>query len=153
LADQPVLVMGDPIQFSQIVLNVFRNAIDALIQVEKRQFTVVCSRRGDRAVIEVRDKGPGFTPETLQQIGMPFFTTKSNGLGMGLSISRTIAVQHGGMLLFSNVDAEYGGGAQVTLNLPFLIRPLNTLPAETIEGVVASSLKKRERDIGRVFRH
>jgi signal transduction histidine kinase len=123
LADQPVLVMGDPIQFSQIVLNVFRNAIDALMQVEKRQFTVVSSRRGDRAVIEVRDNGPGFTPETLQQIGMPFFTTKPNGLGMGLSISRTIAVQHGGMLLFSNVDAEYGGGAQVTLNLPFLSAP------------------------------
>lgn len=153
LAGQPILVMGDPIQFSQILLNVFRNAIDALMSVEKRQVTVVCSRQADRAVVTVRDSGPGFTPETLKQVGMPFFTTKPNGLGMGLSISRTIAVQHGGMLLFGNVDIEYGGGAQVTLNLPILTRSLNTMPSEPVEAPDASGLNQRETETGRVIRH
>jgi signal transduction histidine kinase len=150
LADQPVLVMGDSIQFSQIVLNVFRNAIDALIQTEKRQVSVVCCRQGDRAVIQVRDNGPGFTSETLQQIGMPFFTTKPNGLGMGISISRTIAMQHAGLLMFSNVDAADGGGALVTLNLPILTRTLDSVSTQPVEGLTTSGLNKRERDTDRV---
>lgn len=140
LADRPVLVMGDSIQFSQIVLNVFRNAIDALMQTEKRQISAVCCRQGDRAVIQVRDSGPGFSVD-VQQLGVPFFTTKPNGLGMGIAISRTIAMQHGGMLKFSNVDAAQGGGAQVTLNLPILTRS-GRAEAGTNQGKIKPSIDR-----------
>jgi signal transduction histidine kinase len=118
-ADQasPLLVAGDPIQISQIVLNVLRNAIEALQQVAHREIHIVCLRADGQVVLRIRDSGPGLAPEVLAQVGSPFFTTKSSGLGMGISISRSIAVQHGGTLSITNAE---GGGAVVELKLPAL---------------------------------
>lgn len=116
----PVLVTGDSIQLSQIVLNAFRNAIEALKQQQKREIQVSCRYSDERAILRIRDTGPGLTPEVLDQVGTPFFTTKPNGLGMGISISRSIATQHGGILTLTNADATIGGGAVVELNLPAL---------------------------------
>lgn len=113
-------VMGDPIQLSQIIVNVFRNAIEAMSLVTRRELRVVCSRRNGQIVLRICDSGPGFTAEVLEQLGMPFFTTKSNGLGMGISISRSIALQHGGTLTFANAGIEEGGGAAAELELPAL---------------------------------
>jgi C4-dicarboxylate-specific signal transduction histidine kinase len=113
----PITVTGDPIQLSQIVLNVFRNAMEALLSVTPRVIQVTCHQAGGRAVLRIRDTGPGFALQTLVQVGTPFFTTKRTGLGLGLSISRSIAAQHGGTLTFSN-DPE--GGAIIELNLPAL---------------------------------
>ncbi|MBF0246404.1 MAG: hypothetical protein HQL31_14260 [Planctomycetes bacterium] len=73
----------------------------------------------DRAILRIRDSGSGLTAEVLSQIGTPFFTTKPTGLGMGFSISRSIADQHGGTLTIANAD---GGGVVVELNLPALSR-------------------------------
>ena len=120
--DFPVMVTGDPIQLSQIVLNVVRNAIQGLAQVVDRKIHFVLSNEDDRAILRIRDSGPGIPPEVLSQVGKPFFTTKSEGLGMGLSISCSIAKQHEGTLLINNAE---GGGVQVELNLPALHNPTN----------------------------
>jgi C4-dicarboxylate-specific signal transduction histidine kinase len=90
----PLMVTGDPIQLSQIILNVVRNAIEALSQVARRELRISCDGVNDRAILRFRDSGPGLTATALTQVGTPFFTTKSAGLGMGLSISRSIAIQH-----------------------------------------------------------
>jgi len=106
---------------SQIVLNAFRNAIEALKQTTQREIQVSCRYSNERVILSIRDTGPGLTPEALDQAGTPFFTTKSTGLGMGISISRSIALQHGGTLKLTNADAQDGGGAIVELNLPALL--------------------------------
>lgn len=111
-----VLVAGDPIQLSQIILNVLRNAIEAVTPMARREIQIVCSRVKGRAITRIYDTGPGLTPEVLSKAGTPFFTTKPNGLGLGISISQSIAVQHGGALTFAN--AQDGSGAIVELNLP-----------------------------------
>lgn len=113
----PLWVAGDPIQISQIVLNVLRNAIEALKQVAQREIQIECLRADGRAILRIRDSGPGLTPELLAQVGKPFFTTKPTGLGMGISISRSIAAQHGGTLSIANAET---GGTLVELILPAL---------------------------------
>ncbi len=113
----PLLVTGDSVQLSQIVLNMIRNAIEALTQVAYREILITSERVCDRAILRIRDSGPGLLRDILPQIGTPFFTTKPTGLGMGFSISRRIADQHGGTLTIDNAD---GGGAVVVLNLPAL---------------------------------
>jgi len=115
-----VWVMGDPIQLSQIVLNVFRNAIEALSNTTRREIHVSVSSANGQALVRIQDSGGGFTPLTLAKMGTPFFTTKPTGLGMGIAISRSIAEQHGGRLTFANAAAEHGGGAVVELQLPNL---------------------------------
>lgn len=117
-----VLVRGDAIQISQIILNVFRNAIEALKQVERREIQVSCHLEAGQAVMHIRDTGPGLTPDALAQVGTAFFTTKSNGLGLGFSISRSIANQHGGSLIIRNAAADDGGGAVVELSLPAIMQ-------------------------------
>jgi signal transduction histidine kinase len=115
-----VQVSGDPIQLSQIVLNVFRNAIEALTLVQRREIHVSCICREGRAILSVCDTGPGIAPEAIGKVGKAFYTTKTNGLGLGLSISRSIASQYGGTLSITNANAEDGGGTRVELNLPAL---------------------------------
>jgi C4-dicarboxylate-specific signal transduction histidine kinase len=108
-------VMGESVQISQILLNVLRNAMDAVKQVRRREIHVALHSERDQAVISVRDTGPGLEAQALARVGEPFFTTKVNGLGMGFSISRNIAIQLSGTLSISNAD---GVGAQVELRLP-----------------------------------
>jgi signal transduction histidine kinase len=117
---EPVRVVADPLQISQIVLNALRNAVEALMQVVHREITVTCSMANGRALVSIRDSGPGMATETLARVGTPFFTTKPTGLGLGVSISRSIATQHGGTLTLRNADARDGGGAVVELTLPAL---------------------------------
>lgn len=121
LPAMPIRVEGDPIQLAQIVLNVFRNAIDALVERPLRQVQVSMAQRGERALLTVEDSGPGFSPEILSHAGESFLSakdSKSTGLGLGLTISRSIAGHHHGSLLLRNVMAESGGGAVVELDLP-----------------------------------
>jgi len=113
-----VMVCGDPIALSQIVLNAVRNAMEALASAPVRQITVSCHSADGQVLLRIGDTGPGFTPEALAQAGAPFFTTKATGLGLGLTISRAIAQHHGGCLALSN--AALGVGAVVELTLPAL---------------------------------
>ena len=124
-AEPALLVRGDPIQISQIILNAFRNAIEALEHVDHRVIQVTLLRQSGRVRLQIRDTGPGLTPEALAQVGQPFFTTKAAGMGMGFSISRTLAEQHEGTLTIGNAD---GGGACVELVLPALTAAVTDQP-------------------------
>lgn len=113
----PVFV--DPIQIEQVILNLLRNSIDAMVQADSkvRQITLSAERApGDdgHAEIEVRDSGPGFAAEVADRLFQPFSTTKGGGMGLGLSISRSIIEGHGGRIWASSD----GGGAAIRFTLP-----------------------------------
>jgi C4-dicarboxylate-specific signal transduction histidine kinase len=111
--------MGDKVQLSQIVLNVYRNAIQAMSDEKIRAINVSLEHDEQRVVLRVHDSGPGLSESLRDQVGHPFVTTKSDGLGVGLSISKTIAEMHSGSLTIANA---VGGGALVELNLPAIHR-------------------------------
>ncbi len=113
----PILVSGDAVQLSQVVLNVLRNAVDAVQLVPDRSIHIQVTRSAGEAVLGIRDMGPGLDPGLAEQIGTPYFTTKEKGLGMGLSISTAILRQHKGSLVLRNAQ---GGGACVDIRLPIL---------------------------------
>ena len=113
--DSACLVHGDKIQLSQIVLNVYRNAIQAMASADLRKISVSLEREDQRVVLHVHDSGAGLDDAVKDQVGQPFVTTKREGLGVGLSISKTIAEMHNGSLTITNA---VGGGALVELNLP-----------------------------------
>jgi C4-dicarboxylate-specific signal transduction histidine kinase len=112
---QGLAVWADPVQLSQIFMNVLRNAIQATHGQPSRQLRIRVWRNGAMAHITLTDNGPGLPAEALSQAGTAFFTTKSEGLGVGLSISKSIAQQHGGSLSIGNSPK---GGAVVELQLP-----------------------------------
>lgn len=92
-------VLADRVQVQQVVLNLLRNAIDAMIGVERREIVVASSLLpDDMAEISVSDTGSGIDPEIAQQLFQPFVTNKRQGMGVGLSISRTIIDSHGGKI-------------------------------------------------------
>ncbi len=110
-----LLVLGDATQLSQVLVNLYRNALEALHETVLGKITVSISHSDEYLVITVQDNGPGIAEHLLANIGEPFFSTKNEGLGLGLSISKTIIEQHGGQLLISNAEA---GGACFKIMLP-----------------------------------
>lgn len=105
----PVLV--DAIQIQQVLVNLVRNAAEAIdaAGVATRRVTVLATREDPRMVrISVRDTGPGIDPENLERIFEPFFTSKPDGIGIGLSLSRSIVDAHGGRLWAESAGS--GGG-------------------------------------------
>ncbi|MFN3609081.1 MAG: ATP-binding protein [Hyphomonas sp.] len=93
-------VMGDPIQIQQVIINLVRNAIDALSNTQDARITVrvYLSDEPGFVAVEVCDNGPGLTSELRENIFKPFATTKSQGMGLGLSICQTIVEAHGGLI-------------------------------------------------------
>ena len=99
LADDLPLVMADKVQIQQVLVNLIRNAIDAMQDIATRELTVsVFLADAETVQIDVRDTGSGIAAEILPQLFQPFVTSKPHGMGVGLSISRTIAESHGGRL-------------------------------------------------------
>jgi signal transduction histidine kinase len=117
LPPEVVAVQADPVQLSQIFLNVLRNAIQATQGQTNRQLDIRVWREGAMAHITFTDNGPGLSAEALSQVGNAFFSTKTDGLGVGLSISKSIAMRHGGSLSIGNSPL---GGAVVELLLPLV---------------------------------
>ena len=95
--DLPI-VPADRVQFQQVVLNLIVNAIEAMQQVHERQLIVSGRADAKEVLIEVRDSGPGLDPGSLSRLFGSFYTTKPTGMGMGLSISRSIVETHGGRI-------------------------------------------------------
>jgi PAS domain S-box-containing protein len=120
LADDLPPVFGDRIQLQQVVLNLLTNAIEAMRDVAGRRRELVTSaRRHDLGpdagvLVAVQDAGVGFEHADLDQLFEPLYTTKSDGLGMGLSISRSIIVAHGGRL-WATANSDYGATFQFVL--------------------------------------
>ena len=118
LADGLPRVEGDRVQLQQVLLNLILNAIDAMSSIHDRtrKLTIVSRRDGQDAVlVEVRDTGPGLEPGHAERLFEPFFTTKAEGLGIGLSISRSIVEAHGGRLWVSPNEPH---GAIFRFSLP-----------------------------------
>ena len=109
--------MGDALQIQQVLINLLRNAIEAIADASQERGTVTVDvRRGDPGFLEfeVRDTGPGFPPGFATETPEPLKSTKPYGLGVGLSLSRSIVEAHGGKLTISSSL----GGAVVRFTLP-----------------------------------
>ncbi|MCW3098713.1 MAG: multi-sensor signal transduction histidine kinase [Chthonomonadaceae bacterium] len=118
LADDLPPVTGDRVQLQQVILNLLLNASDAMSDVDDRpRQLVVQSERdeGDCVRLTVQDAGVGFDPQSADQIFEPFYTTKSGGMGIGLSVSRSIIESHSGRLWAAPND---GLGATFAFSIP-----------------------------------
>jgi C4-dicarboxylate-specific signal transduction histidine kinase len=118
LAAGSISVWGDHVQLQQVVLNLILNAIEAMGSVEQRTriLSIRTEQRGTAEIlVAIHDSGPGIDPEHLQRAFEPFYTTKTSGLGMGLSICRSIIDAHGGQLW---ADANEPRGAVFQFTLP-----------------------------------
>jgi PAS domain S-box-containing protein len=93
-------VFGDRVQLQQVMLNLIMNGIDAMrtLTGRPRELLIKSAKHSNGVLIQVQDSGTGFDPEQVDRIFAPFFTTKPEGIGMGLSISRSIVESHGGRL-------------------------------------------------------
>ena len=110
-------VKGDAVQLQQVILNLIINAMDAISQTEakQREVNVTTSLSAACAEIRVSDTGPGMAAGDLKNVFNPFFTTKPQGMGMGLAIVRTIVEAHHGQVSAEN---QLSGGALFTIRLP-----------------------------------
>jgi two-component system, LuxR family, sensor histidine kinase DctS len=118
-ADAPL--RGDRVLLEQVLVNLVHNALHAMQEQPpaqagaRRGIELSCRREGQLLRVTVADRGPGIPPERLEQVFAPFFTTKADGLGLGLNICRTIVEAHGGSM---TVENRAGGGAAFSFTLP-----------------------------------
>jgi signal transduction histidine kinase len=113
VSSEPLVARVDPRRLKEALFNLMANALEACApgaRVEAR-----AERRADAVLITVRDTGRGMSPETLARIGTPFFTTREQGTGLGVTLARSVAQQHGGTLTF---ESKPGQGTVATLRLP-----------------------------------
>jgi two-component system sensor kinase FixL len=102
------LVLADKVQIQQVMLNLMRNAIEAMEQTQRRELVVSVAPTDDQMVlVSVADTGSGISEEVILHLFQPFITSKRHGMGVGLSISRTIVESHGGRIW---AEANPGGG-------------------------------------------
>jgi PAS domain S-box-containing protein len=129
LTEVPLPVQGDRVQLQQVVMNLILNAIEAMSSTETatRELLITTEQsRSGGVLVAVRDSGPGIDPQHLERVFKAFCTTKSSGMGMGLSICRAIIDSHGGRL-WADVNAPRGAVFRFTLP------NTETLPGQTSE--------------------
>jgi PAS domain S-box-containing protein len=117
-AEGPLAAYGDRVQLQQVVLNLILNAVEAMasVKVGVRQLLISTEQnRADGVLVAIRDSGPGIEPDRLERVFEAFYTTKSNGVGMGLSICRSIINAEGGQLW---AEANKPCGALFRFTLP-----------------------------------
>ena len=117
LAEGPLPVQGDRVELQQVILNLILNAVEAMSETSQgpRDLLITTGKTesGD-VLVAVRDSGPGLAPATLENLFKAFHTTKPNGLGLGLSICRSIIEAHGGRL-WASANPPRGAVFQFTL--------------------------------------
>ncbi len=120
-------VFMDKIQIQQVVLNLLRNSVEAMQEVETRDLAVATvAENGSAVIVSVSDSGPGLAPEVAEKLFQPFTTTKDQGMGIGLSICRSIIEAHGGELWAAPNE---GGGVTFSFRLPVGEEPKEELNA------------------------
>ncbi|WP_300302379.1 nitrogen regulation protein NR(II) [Ferrovibrio sp.] len=112
---EPVQI--DKIQIQQVVVNLVRNAVEALRDVEQRELAIRTSAGEDYQEVEIIDSGPGIDPEIAVRLFKPFVSSKKDGMGIGLSISQSIVESHGGRLW---ADPNPEGGTIFRFRLPLM---------------------------------
>jgi two-component system sensor kinase FixL len=110
-----LVVEADPIQLQQVMLNLVRNALQAMQNAPCKKLEVAAAKRGTFVEILVRDSGAGIAPEIADTLFEPFTSGREEGMGIGLSISRTIVEAHGGRIW---AEANPDGGTIFFLRLP-----------------------------------
>ena len=118
LAPELPKIWGDPVQIQQVLLNLLRNALDALVALQPNQPSVVMATEigpDDGVTFSVSDNGEGIPHERIDRIFDAYFSTRDQGMGMGLAISRTIVEAHHGRI---NVESEPGVGTTFRFTLP-----------------------------------
>jgi two-component system, LuxR family, sensor kinase FixL len=116
LAPRADFALADKVQIQQVLLNLIRNAIEAMEGCERRDLTIATANKpGNMVEISVADSGTGIAPEIGAQLFQPFVTSKPQGMGVGLSISRTIVEAHGGTI---SPRPNPGGGTVFSFTLP-----------------------------------
>ncbi|MDO9459530.1 MAG: ATP-binding protein, partial [Alphaproteobacteria bacterium] len=117
ITDAGVNVSADPVALEQILHNLLNNALQAMdsVPAAQRRLQLIIDVQGDRGVLRVHDGGTGLAPELLAQLFQPFTSTKAGGLGLGLSLSESMASAMGGALSAQNVQPA---GAEFRLELP-----------------------------------
>jgi signal transduction histidine kinase len=111
------LVFADRIQLQQVILNLIMNAVEAMSEMSggPRQLLIrTDTNESGGIVVAVRDSGPGLKPEDLHRLFTPFYTTKPQGMGMGLAICRSIIESHGGRL-WATANLDRGATFRFTL--------------------------------------
>jgi signal transduction histidine kinase len=108
-------VLGDPVQLQQVVVNLILNALQALDGAPGSRLRLRTEGVPNAVVLTVEDSGPGIPEGSLARLFSSFFTTKSDGMGIGLAICRTIVENHGGVISAGNAVS---GGACFTVRLP-----------------------------------
>src|SRR5258708_33576865 len=101
-------IRADPVQLQQVIVNLIVNAMDAMSHMPRaeRRVTVHTARNDNFAEVSVSDTGPGIPSEKIKEVFEPFFSTKAEGMGMGLSIARTIIEAHDGRIWAENKRSE-----------------------------------------------
>ena len=118
LADDLPLIAGDRVQLQQVILNLVRNALDAMSTVDDRPRHLVIKTEpdeDDQVRLSVQDAGVGFDPQSMKRLFEAFYTTKNEGMGIGLSVSRSIIESHHGRLWATPND---GPGATFSFSIP-----------------------------------
>lgn len=108
----------DVVQIQQVIVNLIRNAIEAVRERADRWIDIAVRIEAGQAIVEVTDSGPGIPADAVRTLFKAFSTTKRTGLGLGLAISRSIAQNHGGDLTVDAGGGETGRGARFRLSLP-----------------------------------
>ena len=122
LADELPSITGDRVQLQQVILNLLRNASDAMSTIydRPRQLLIRTEQDADGGVrLSVQDAGRGLEPESMNRLFEAFYTTKSDGMGIGLSVSRSIIENHHGRLWATPND---GPGATFSFSIPCGVR-------------------------------
>ncbi len=117
LAEGLPIIEGDRVQLQQVILNLIVNAIEAMSGTDEAPRELLISTEKaepDGVLVAVRDSGPGLAPETLERLFEAFYTTKADGMGMGLSICRSIIEAHGGRL-WASANEPRGAVFQFTV--------------------------------------
>jgi signal transduction histidine kinase len=127
--DVPPLVTADPVQLQQVILNLVMNAVEAMSHSGHRMRILALRTEADHSagtvLVRVVDSGPRVHPEMVKKMFQPFFTTKSSGMGMGLSICQTIVEAHGGLLTATPNNRH---GMEFQIILPLYQRGTNQQP-------------------------
>jgi two-component system sensor kinase FixL len=110
------LVMIDKVQIEQVLFNLIRNATEAMAESPHRSLTIMVAPEGDTmTAVTVADTGPGLAPDIRKRLFMPFITSKAEGMGIGLSVCRSIILGHGGEI---RADDNPDGGSRFRFTLP-----------------------------------